>query len=1115
MMPASEQFRLRPRLARWGRASLLSSLPMLAALLAPALLLAGGATAAQAQTVNATLRGTVTDATGGVIAHAQIDLLEPATGQVVRQATSQASGDYEFDELLPGTYQLRCSASGFKAFVARSIVLDSGQIRRVDAMLPSGEVSETVTVTEGAAVINTESATISGTFTALQHEESPQVTTYPTTYSMLTTLSGVQGGFGSPVANGQQQSQQSQTFDGIPNDLAGEQSNNANFFEQVSATLFNAPAESAVPVLISEVTKRGDNTFHGKATYRIYDSVFDANGYFDQQKSPFLQHEWDLEASGPIWKDHTFFYGGWFAQRIPLGFTYQANVPTDAWRSGVFSTPIIDPQTGRPFPNNTIPQGRISSVALAVQNNYFPVSNVNTGSTVNNFVSHFPFNSDLYRGDWPVARIDHNLTKNNTIFGRWLMRQTPYVLNNGLPSLIWTRARKHQQWAAGDTQIISAALVNNLRFGYSTDYIVDGQQEAGQTPPDGSKVLATIGLQGANPGNATGQGFPEIDINGLTSLSDVPGGVKANNHILNINDSLDWQLGRHVLRFGGGVQHFSSFRGVVPDYGTFAFNGSYTGNAYADFLLGLPLTSQRQAPLGGRELTLSEWSLYAEDSFKISPRLTLNYGLRWDLYGTPHASDNLMYNFDPATGHVVVDPAAISKVSPLYPASITVVPGPVQAIADKLNFAPRVGAAYSLTSHSVLRGGYGLYTARLNNGGGVANNGSGERFNNFLPINPQLGQTGPFSISELYQNVVSPGTAPLLAFPNPFPSTTAAADVPSQGVYGYPRQIAHGHIQQFSATYEDEIAHIGLRASYVGSRSSGLDYLVNTNLPQPSNTVFVAASRPYPQFESTTLLRFNGGAKYDAFQVEAKRRFGALTFDGSYSLARSLANYLDTENPYDVLSHWANDGVTRRHYAVASMVWALPFGSGHYLLGARGPGVQRFVGGWSTSAITYLASGLWFSPNFSNGNALVTPATAGSYADPTDPSGTGTFGGLPDKIGDPNKVPGGKSINNWFNTAAFALPQPGHFGNALPNSLESQHLYQTQVSLTKSFQLTERLRFTFMTQISNLFNHPQFLTPSGDVSVAGGNQFTSQFGTFDSLETGQQRQITFLGGFSF
>jgi hypothetical protein len=1062
-----------------------------------AMLVGSSAFSALGQTLNATLRGTVTDNSGAVVAGAEITLLEPTTGQAVRHATSLEGGDYEFVELKPGTYELRCSAKSFKAFVAQNIILDSGQIRRLDPQLALGEAVEQVTVSAGAAVISTESATISDMFTAKQHDESPQVTLYPSTWYQLTTLAGVQGGTYPPVADGEQADQQTQTFDGISNDLQGIQNNNANFFEQVSATLFNAPAESPVPVQISQVTKRGANAFHGKATYRIYDSVLDAKGYFDTSKTPYIQHEWDLEASGPIWKDRTFFYGAWFAQRIPLGTSFRSSVPTDSWRNGVFSSPIIDPTTGLPFANNTIPSDRISKVSAALQNAYYPTGNIATGSQVNNYAYHFPFNSDLFRGDWPIVRIDHNLTKNNTLFVRWLSRETPYVLNNnGLPGFIWTRLRKNRQWAAGDTQIFSPTIVNNFRLGYSTDYMVDGQPEGGQTPPDGSKVLTAVGQEGANPSGLTGQGFPSISISGLTALSDVPGGVKSDNHILTFNDTLNWQVGRHVWKFGGSVQHYRNFYGVVPDYGTFTFDGSMTsnaqvqGNAYADFLLGLPQTSQRVNPLGNRQQTLNEYGFYAEDSFKVSQKLTVNYGVRWDLYGTPSADDHLMYNWDPSTGNVIVDPKSVAKVSPLYPSSITVKPGEVRATMDKGDIVPRIGAAYSLTDHSVIRGGYGMYTSRF---------GSAGTFNNFLPINPQLGSTGPFALSEIYQNTVTPGSGGQFGFPNPYPDSTSGRTIPSQSVNGYPRDLSHGHIHQYSVSYEQEIAHIGLRASYLGSRSTGLDYTVNVNLPKPSTITFDPSRRIYPQFVATNLIRDDGGAKFNAVQISAQRRLGGLTFNGSYSYSRSTANFLDTENPYDVLSHWSNDGVTRRHYASANAVWALPFGTGRRYLSHSGGLTDRAVGGWSTSVVTFLSSGLWYSPSF----------------DGADPSNTGTVGGLPDRVGDPNSVPGGKNINNWFNPAAFAVPQAGHFGNALPNSLEGQHLYQTHVSLTKSTAITERVHFIFITQISNIFNHPQFLTPSGDISVAGGNQMTSQFGTFDSLESGQVRQITFLGGFTF
>lgn len=1067
----------------------------------------------RSQAVNATLRGTVMDATGSVVSKAKVELYEPLTGQKVREATSNDNGDFELSELKPGTYELRCSAQGFKQFVAQNIILDSGQVRRVNPSLALGATTDEVTVSAGAAVISTESPTLSGLFTMKQHDESPQVMIYPAIYGMLTTLAGVQGGTGSPIANGQSQQQQSQTFDGIANDLQGNQSNNANFFEQVSASLFNAPAESAVPVQINLVTKRGTNTFHGSASYRIYDSVFNARGYFTTVKSPYLQHEWNLEGGGYIWRDRTFFYGQWFAQKIPLGYQAQASVPLAAWRSGVFptmtpnTTPIIDPQTGQPFPNNTIPASRISPVAKAFQDNYLPAPNNGEATKqVNNYVFQFPFNTDLYRGDWPMARIDHQLTKNNSFFVRWLMRQTPYVLNNGLPILVWTRNRRHQQWAAGDTHLFTPQMVNEFRFGYSTDYMVDGQSNAGQTPPDGAQVLATTGLQGSNPGNSKGQGFPSISITGLTAMTNVAGGTKANNHITTFADTLTWQKGRHVLKFGGSAVHFSNYYGFVNDYGTFFFTGSFTGSPYADFLLGLPQTSQRTNPLSSRTQTLNEYGLFAQDSFKISPKLNIDYGLRWDIYGTPTASDHLMYNFDPTTGNVIVDPAGIAKVSPFYPKAITVQSGSVRALVDKTNVAPRIGAAYQITSHSVLRGGYGLYISRLGSANtltGTSNslNTFPNTFNNFLPINPQLGSTGPFAISEIYNNTSS---CPF-SFPNPYP-TNCAAVPPSQSISGYPLQTEHGHIHQFSATYEIEMHNIGFRVSYVGSRSTGLNYSVNINKPTPSTATWSAGLNPYKQFVSAAMVRYDGSARYNGLQFDVRRRVGSFTFTANYSLSSSQANYLNTENPYNLLARYANDGLTRRHYSSSTLSYALPFGHGKRYLNGAGGMTDRVVGGWSTNVITYLASGTWFSPSYAANSTIRVQ---------NDPSGTNTLGGLPDLVGDPNNIPGGKSKTNWFNTAAFARPQPGTFGNALPNSLTGQNLYQTHVSIIKSTPITERVKFNFVTQISNLFNHAQFVNPGGSINTAGGNQFTSQIGTFGGYEVATPRQITFQGAFVF
>jgi hypothetical protein len=256
---------------------------------------------------------------------------------------------------------------------------------------------------------------------------------------------------------------------------------------------------------------------------------------------------------------------------------------------------------------------------------------------------------------------------------------------------------------------------------------------------------------------------------------------------------------------------------------------------------------------------------------------------------------------------------------------------------------------------------------------------------------------------------------------------------------------------------------------------------------------------PYPQFQQAFYSYFNGSAKFDGLQFEAQRRAGNFLFNANYSLQRSIANYLNRQNPYDVLSNWANDGPTMRHYAVISASYTLPFGKGQRYLANSSGLVRDAASGWVLTSLNYFGSGIWYSPAYSG----------------SDPSNTGTFGGLPDRVGNPYSFPGGKGRLDAFNDAAFAVPQPGTFGNAEPNSLQGQHVYLMHLGILKETPITERISFHFTTQISNLFNHAEFLPPSGDITVPGGNQYTSQLGVFSSLERGTPRQVTFQGAFRF
>ncbi len=1024
-----------------------------------------------------TLRGLVTDSTGAVIPAAKITLKEPATGVLVREIPADAQGAFEIPGLRAGTYSLTCSAPGFSLFTANQIALASGQLRRLDVQLSVADSTQTVNVTAGVALINTETGAISGSYDAKKHADVPLVDAYPSPSAMLTVIPGFQGGsggLGGVRANGQGLGQIIVAIDGINNDTAG-QVVNSEQYEEVNATVVNAPAESSRIASVQLITKRGANAFHGIAYYKFFSSAFNARSFFAPRRTPYLQHEWDLELGGAIIKNKTFFYASWFSQRIPLGSFSTATVPTAAFRNGTFANAIRDPQTNQPFPGNQIPASRVSPVSAKIQDKYLPLPT--SLAAANNLAFEVPFPADLFRGDWLFWRLDHNFSSKNSADVRWTQRKTPYVLSSGLPGQFWTRKRDHQQWVASDTHIFSPSLINTLQFGLSTDFIIDGDTVSGRTPLDGSQVLTEIGLLGSNPSGFKGQGFPTISVTGLTGLSLQPGGVVNDNSAYTINQSITKTAGKHVWKSGATVQWQRLFAGEIPNYGSVSFDGTLSGAPYADFLLGFPRSSSRTNPIANRRQNATEIGFFSQDSFKVTNRLTLEYGLRWDYYTSPVYADGLMYNFDRATGGIIVPQAALAKVSPLYPKNIAISAGNPQPTPSKSNLRPRFSAAYRITPKFVIRGGYGMFTERI-------------------ALFQRVSGGGPFQIAETYQNQAGQ-TQGLISFPNPYPASLATATVASQSVVSFPKQTTNGILHQYNLSLEREIFGFGLRGSYVGSLGRGLNYSLNANQPEPSLIAFNVNRRPFPNLVGVTDFRADGSSYYQSAQVEAKRRLGDFQVDFNYSYQVNKSNYFNLENPYSVLDKWANEANTRRHYAVGSVVWAAPVGRGKRLLSNAPKAVDMAIGQWQFYWLSYVASGLFFSPSYSGAS----------------PSNTGVNGGLPDLIGNPTGI--NQTKNQWFDPKAYAVPAAGRFGNALPNSLVSQPLNVHHLSLIKKFPIKERLSFTFTAAISNLFNHATFNNPLNNISVAGTGAFSSTVGVFSSNERGAFRQMTLKGRFDF
>jgi hypothetical protein len=746
----------------------------------------------------------------------------------------------------------------------------------------------------------------------------------------------------------------------------------------------------------------------------------------------------------------------------------QFNLPSQVIQDPL--TPADASGNRAPFPNQTIPASRFSDVSRKTQDTYLPEPNLGDPNvyTTNNLGFVHPFHYDFFKGDWPYWRVDHNLTKKNTLYVRWLQGHFPYILARNLPKFTWTRLRDHRQWAISDTHVFSPTIVNTFRMGIATNLGRDGDEFRGVRPLQGDEAVTAIGLQGVNRGNYKAQGFPTMTITGIQNLQTIAGGVWENSADWSFENSLTWNKGKHVWKFGGEFRTFEAFTGTIPEgtYGTFSFNGSMTRSSvgYADFLLGIPQTATRLDPLTNRTRINKEAGFFLTDTYKVSSRLTLDYGLRYDYYALPTYTDGLMFNWDKATDTVNVTPEGANRIHPLYPKNIKIGNGPVVPAPDKKNIRPRVSAAFRASDKLVLRGGYGAFTERIS------------YFDRVL-------SGGPFQISENYQNVIAPGGGPLFQFPNPYPGSIASAGIPSQSITGFPIQTDNGTIHQYNFSIEREVKTIGLRASYIGSRGVGLNYNVGINKPLPSLTPFAQSRRPYPEFVGVTEARSDGKSRYDSIQIQAQKRMGDFQFNAHWTLANSMANYLVTENPYDVTSRWARQAGDRRHYAVIMSTWHMPIGRGRKFLGSAPAVVDSLLGGWTMSTISYLTSGFFFSPSFSG----------------SDPSNTNTVGGLPDRIADGNLPGDQRKYERWFDASAFRVPAPGAFGNSSANVLVGQGINAHHFSLAKRFRITERISTTFTSLISDIFNTPHFVEPSGNISVpATVGRFTTIVSDFNA-----------------
>jgi len=1021
-------------------------------------------TTVTAQLTLSTVRGTATDPSGAVISGAEVAVVNLQTNEK-RTVKTNENGDFEIPDLYRGSYRLTATQTGFKTFVADNVLLEGQQVRRINVTFEVGSVGTEITVTGGAQVLQTDTSRIQGALNTAKHFDTPWVgaeatldpSLFITSQPMISQTTGV---WSSQWA-GQSSSQVQEGQDGHTNDNAVNQLNDILDTQEITVVTVNNTAEFSRIGYMNMVTKSGTNSLHGRVAFWHQNSALGAREFFETKKAKQLVDTGSVSVSGPIKKDKAWFFASANILKVPSKQFYLQTVPSELMRQGNFSEvlsqarPVIvkDPVTGDPFPGNIIPKDRLSALSLKVNDKYLPAPN--RSGLANNFGFTFPFPTDYsLRKDY-TQRVDYQPTLKNRLMGRMIENWDLYVLPRNYPAFAWTRTRYNIHMVVEDTHIFSPALVNTFRLGLYQEKVTDGDPLYGVTPFKGDQAVKELGLQGVNPKGYSGQGFPTMSITGYAALATQSGGVIQNDFDWGYADTMTWSKGRHVVKFGGEWKPQHRFQGSIPTdtYGNFSFNGSFTGQAYADFLLGIPFNSTRLDPLTNRTVRDQELGLFITDSFKVNNRLTLDLGLRWERFGPPSYEDNLVYNYEVDSQTVIIPRGTENRISALYPKTIKVVSGDIGMHPQKTNLRPRIGFAYRLNDKTVVRGGFGIFS---------------EYLGRYIRLS-----SAPFQISESYQNQISNGV-PLFSFPNPFPSSLTTAAVPSQSVTAYPRDVKNGNIRQWNVTLERQFRDTGFRFSYVGSHNYNLNYSVGINKPQASLIPWTTARRPYPQFNGVSVFRNNGESKFNAMTFEMQRKMGQVTFDAHWTWSSNFSNFGAIEDPYASL-FWYRDTYTPRHRAVINAVWELPFGKGRKYMHQAPRAVDAVLGGWQIYWIGYMETGHWFTPSFSG----------------ADPSNTNTVGGRPDRVCSGILPSEKRSVNRWFDTSCFAVPPAGRYGNAGVNFLEGPGYNMQHASIAKTFTITERFKFTFTTAFANAFNHPNFALPSANVSSTSAGYVSS------------------------
>jgi hypothetical protein len=1105
---------------------------------------------------DATIVGTLTDPSGASVPNVKITATNTETG-LSHTTTTSDSGQYVFPELKIGHYDVKAEASGFKTAEQKGIVLQVGDRSRIDFQMQLGGAQETVTVEANAVRVQTDSGEQSNVIT---DQQMAQLSVNGRSIYQLAQLtpgasSQINGFVNTPVGgdsnvefNGMRQNHNIYLLDGGEDDDRGGAGGmsiapSTDAIAEFRALTSNYSADYGLSsgATMTMVLKSGSSTLHASAWEFNRNDALDSRNFFNPAPAKVAElrlNVFGFNVGGPVTlgklynreRKKTFFFYNmeWRrliqgnvtnGQQVPLPSTYGGNfgattinVPKASQVSagvlakncpgGVLPAGVVQ---GSPFPGNTIPTCMIDPNATALLSaGIFPGP---TAGNIFNGPSTTPTNLKE-----EVVRIDHNFTSKFSVFGHFIAEQVSqgYSVSQwsgaNVPTVGDTFGNPSYSAVVHATYAINPNLLNETAFNYNGNRI--------NIIPFAGAGLSSLAIPAGFTSNRLFTGpnnlsrIPNIDLNGSTGthfeISSWPWVNKADDY--QIRDDVSITKGAHQLKIGGSWALYKKIQDLFGQtQGGFGFDGTFTGNDFADFLLGNAKSYQELAVQDKGLWNNVSWAAYVQDNWRVNRKLTLNLGLRWD--GVPHTyeANNRMGNFypglynpanaailnpngtiNPASPGLGTSPNPILAGVPLYLNGIGI-PGQngvPKGLVDNhwASFGPRLGFAYDLTGSgkTVVRGGFGIMYERIQ-GNDMYNAGPN------IPFSLQVNAPAPVEFDNPSLSLAT-GTAGVLPI-NP-------ADITGLNKAAYKQPASY----QWSVGVQHSLgARTVLSASYVGNTNRYQNDYTQYNLPPQANLIpiingtaganYATAGVPYPGFRSIRLSTNEANSHYNALQIDVNSQVGKdLFLRAFYTLSRTIdpgtgsnggQDLQDVSNPY---AGWRYDvgpgGYDRTHNAVVNFIYDIPLfrHNDNRML-------RTVVGGWEVSGILTFESGIPLNIGLSGGQSG---------------NGLPNATNRPDKVGSiayEHTVLASPQAIQYINPAAFANPAIGSFGDLTHNAARGPGRDNWNMSLFKSFVFSESRgsRLEFRVETFNLWNHTQFNQVSNNFGSGNFGQFTSAF----------------------